>query len=175
MLTRQLRAFVACFIFSITIVPQVCAQNDTPSIFGHALKATLLDPTTYPAPALYYDATMRDWKTSQTFFRNGFFEQNARFTISGFPNDKPVSYEAGRNQILRDAMAVFAVSAAHNFGARLFEDALKQQYPDHRKAIAVIGWIERIGLSAYLSYRVSTPHYRQWKANQQLAAQLGIR
>jgi hypothetical protein len=30
-------------------------------------------------------------------------ERNSRFTISGFSFDTPVSYAAGRNQILRDA------------------------------------------------------------------------
>jgi hypothetical protein len=175
MLTRQLRSLVACVVLSLAIVPAVRAQESTPSTFGHALKLTLLDPTTYPAPALYYDSTMRDWNSSQPFFRNGFVEGNSRFTVSGLSGDTAISYAAGRQQIMKDAAALFGVSAIHNFSSHLLDQALKERYPEHRKLITVIGWAERIGASSYLSYRVSASHYQQWKRNEQLSAQLGLR
>src|SRR5690349_7740995 len=98
MLTRQLRSFVGCLVLSLMIAPAVRAQESTPSPFIHALKLTILDPTTYPAPALYYDATMRDWNSSQPFFRNGFVERNPRFTLSGVSGDTAISYGAGQQQ-----------------------------------------------------------------------------
>lgn len=175
MLARQLRTVVACLIVSIVSVPHVWAQDNTPSILGHAIKATVFDPTTYPAAVLYYDSTMKDWNTSQPFFRNGFVEHNARFTVSGLSNDTAVSYGVGRNQILKDAFAVMGVSALNNFTSSLIEGALKQQYPEHRKAVAVVSWMERIAASSFLSYHVASPHYRQWKRNQELVGQLGLR
>jgi hypothetical protein len=168
------RAAVICCALSLTAVSITSAQDEI-SLVGHALKATVLDATTYPAAVLHYDSTMRDWTSSQPLLRHGFVEQNPRFTLSGLSNDRPVSYGAGKNQILRDAFSVLAVTAAHNFGTRLIEDAMKARYPEHRKMVAVIGWIERIGLSSYISFRVSAAHYRQWKRNERLAAQLGIR
>jgi len=175
MLNQHLRAFASCVVLALAIVPHLHAQDVTPSsTIRRALKSTALDPTTYAASALYYDASIRDWNASQPFFRHGFVEQNSRFTISGFSFDTPVSYAAGRNQILRDTMAVFTVSALHNVSARLIEHALKDRYPEHRKAIAVIGWIERIGLSSGVSYYVAAPHYRQWKRSEELAARMGI-
>ena len=175
MLNQPLRAFAFCVVFSLAIVPQLPAQDVTPSsTVGRALKSTVLDPTTYAPSALYYDAAMRDWNASQPFFRHGFVEQNSRFTISGLSFDTPVSYAAGRNQILRDAIAVFTASALHNVSARFIEHALKDRYPEHRKAITVIGRIERIGLSSGVSYYVAAPHYRQWKRSKELAARMGI-
>ena len=168
------RVAVICCALSLTAVTITRAQDEGSSV-GHALKSTVIDPTTYPASILHYDSTMRDWKSSQPLLRHGFVEQNPRFTLSGLSNDRPVSYGAGKNQILRDAVSVLAVSAAHNFGTRLIEDAMKARYPEHSKMVAVIGWFERIGLSSYISYRVSAAHYRQWKRNERLAAQLGIR
>jgi hypothetical protein len=144
-------------------------------MLGGAFKATLLDPTTYAAPALYYDATMRDWNTSQPFFRAGYLEVNPRFTISGRSNDTPVSYTVGRNQILSDTLALLAISAAHNFTSQLLQRSAATVHPDHRKAVAVIGTIERIAVSSFISYHVAAPHYRQWRANQELMNQLGIR
>src|SRR5215510_14293311 len=68
------------------------------------LTRVVLDPTTYAPAALAYDSTMRDWRSSQTFFQHGFFESNARFTVSGLPNDVAVSYGAGQRIIRADAL-----------------------------------------------------------------------
>src|SRR5262249_33715572 len=58
--------------------------------FGSFVKDVTLDPTTYAPAIIAYDATVRDWNSSQPFFRNGFLEQNARFTVSGQANDTAV-------------------------------------------------------------------------------------
>ena len=85
---RQLRWFGSCLIVYALLVPCVAfAQEREPSPLGRVLKATFLDPTTYAPAVLTYDGTMRDWNTSQPFFRNGFLEQNARFTRSGRRSD----------------------------------------------------------------------------------------
>lgn len=176
MVTRQLRASASCLIVCLLFIPCVAsAQEREPSVFGRAIKATLLDPTTYPPAILTYDGTMRDWKTSQPFFHNGFVEQNARFTRSGRSNDTAVSYEVGRNQILRDSVSVLAVSAVHNFSTQLFEQALRDRYPEHRKMVTAIGWLERTAVASAMSYKLAAPHYRQWQRNQRMSTELGIR
>ena len=91
-----------------------------------------------------YDATMRDWKTSQPFFRNGFMEHNSRFTVSGRANDVPLSYGAGQRRILADAATDVGMSALNNFTGRVFERMLIERYPEHRKIVKAAGWIERI-------------------------------
>jgi hypothetical protein len=174
-MTRQLRTFAACVVLSLVCVPFARAQESTPSTFGRALKLTVLDPTTYAAPILYFDSTVRDWNTSQVFFRNGFVERNPRFTVSGLPGDPPLSYGAGRAQITKDAFAVLGVSAVHNFSSQMITQALQTRYPEHRKLIAVIGWAERIGVSSWMSYQVAMPHYRQTQRNQQMIATLGLK
>jgi hypothetical protein len=118
---------------------------------------------------------MRDWNTSQPFFRNGFVEQNARFTRSGRSGDIAVSYQAGRSQILRDSLSVLAVSAAHNFAAQLITQGLRTQNPEHRKLVTILGWIERSAVASAMSYALAGPHYRQARLNQQMIDQLGLR
>ena len=175
-MARQLRFFGSCLIVYALLVPCAAfAQERESSVIGSAIKATFLDPTTF-APAVFtYDGTMRDWNTSQPFFRNGFVEQNARFTRSGRPGDIAISYEAGRNQILRDSMSVLAVSAVHNFGTRLIEEGLRERFPEHRKLVTVLGWIERSAVASALSYGLAGPHYRQARLNQRMMNDLGLR
>ena len=176
MSTRQLRAIASCLTVYVLVVPRLAsAQDREPSFVGHALKLAVLDPTTYAPAVVVYDATMRDWNTSQPFFRNGFLEHNARFTVSGFSNDKPVSYGVGRSQILKDSMSVLAVSAVHNVGARLIEQGLRQRYPEHGRLITALGWVERGAVASLMSYELAGPHYQQWRQNQQLSGQLGLR
>jgi hypothetical protein len=176
MSTRQLRAIASCLLVCVLVVPCLAsAQDREPSAVGHAFKMTFIDPTTYVPAILTYDGTMRDWNTSQAFFRNGFVEHNARFTVSGFANDRAVSYDVGRNQIIRDSLSVFAVSAVHNFTTRLIEQGLRDRYPEHRTMVSAIGWIERAAVGSVMAYQLSGPHYRQWKQNQQLSGQLGLR
>ena len=182
MLTRQhfsLR-FIAVFVMIATLVltsaSLAFAQDEKPSsALADVVKGVVFDPTTYAPALLGYHSTMKDWNTSQPFFQNGFVEHNARFTVTGRPDDTAVSYTVGRNLILKDAAAAFGVAAAQNATSRLVERALMQRYPDHRKIVKTIGWIQRISMASVMSYHLSAGHYRQAQANAQRAAELGLR
>ena len=182
MLTRQhfsLRCFAAYTIVAVFILSKaqfVSAREDKKSsVFADAVKGVVLDPTTYAPALIGYDATMRDWKTSQPFFRDGFLEHNARFTVSGQPDDAAVSYSVGRNRIVKDAVATLGVTAAQNASSRLAERALSALYPDHRKLVKTIGWIQRISLASLMSYHLSASHYHQAHVNARRATELGLR
>ena len=88
MLTRRhFSQRVAAVAMMITLVlantPAASAQDDkSSSAFADVVKGVVLDPTTYAPALIGYDATMRDWNTSQPFFRNGFVEHNQRFTLT---------------------------------------------------------------------------------------------
>ena len=156
--------------------PFVSAQEDNrSSAFANVVKGVVVDPTTYAPALISYHATMKDWNTSQPFFQNGFVEHNARFTITGRPDDTPVSYTVGRTQIFKDAAAAFAVTAAQNATSRIVEQALLARYPEHRKAVKTIGWIQRITVASLMSYHLGVPHYRQAQLNVQRATALGLR
>jgi len=183
MVTRQqywLRGLATSAIITILLVTSTArlasAQEvDQPSAVADIVKGVVFDPTTYAPALISFDATMRDWNTSQPFFRNGYVERNARFTVSGLPNDTAVSYAVGRNQILKDTLATFGTSAVQNLSSRLVERALLAKYPDHRKMVKTIGWIQRIGVASFMSYQLSAAHYRQARDNAALARQLGYR
>jgi hypothetical protein len=182
MLTRQhfsLR-FMAVFVMIVTLVLTSAqfafAQDEKPSsAFADVVKGVVLDPTTYAPALIGYHSTMKDWNTSQPFFQNGFVEHNSRFTVTGRPDDTAVNYTVGRNQIFKDAATALGVAAAQNATSRLVERALLARYPDHRKAVKTIGWIQRISVASLMSYHLSAAHYRQAQANAQRAAELGLR
>src|SRR6478672_3681203 len=151
------------------------AQDRGPRSFTAAvIKGVVLDPTTYVPAVLAYDATMRDWRTSQPFFQHGFYERNARFTISGLPNDVAVSYGAGQRIIVADALESLKRSAVNNLAEQFIERVLVNKYPNHRKFIRGVGWAQRISFASFKAYRLSAPHYRQAGQNQRLAEQLGF-
>src|SRR5580765_5379810 len=174
MLTRQhspLR-LVATLGMILTLVlagaPYASAQDEKrSSAFADVVKGVVLDPTTYAPALIGYDATMRDWNTSQPFFRNGFVEHNQRFTVTGQPDDTALNYMVGRNQIFKDAVTAFGVTAAQNATSRLVERALLQKYPNHRKVVKSIGWIQRASIASLMSYHLAAPHYRQAQINAQ--------
>jgi hypothetical protein len=182
MLARQhfsLRV-IAMLIMTITLVltsaPFASAQDEKPSsVVGNVIKGVVFDPTTYAPAIIGYHSTMKDWNTSQPFFKNGYVEHNARFTVSGRSDDTAVSYGEGRDRILRDAMTALTVAAAQNATSRLIEQALLARYPDHRKAVKAVGWIQRIAVGSLMSYHLSASHYRQARINAQRSAELGLR
>ncbi len=150
------------------------ASSERPWSFWRATRQVAFDPTTYAPAVTSYVATKLDWDTSQVFFRNGYVEGNPRFTISGNPNDVPLSYRMGQRKILSDTLTTLGGSMANNFITRTIEQALLERYPDHPRLVHTIGWIERVGFSGYWSYRLSATHFRQWKANERMAAQNGL-
>ena len=163
----------------LTIAAPVCAQNPESAgdnnSFWNISKSVLLDPTTYVPAGISYTATRLDWNTSQPFFARGYIERNPRFTLTGQPNDVPLSFADGNKRILTDTLMVMQMSAVHNLGVQSLERMLIAKNPEHRKLIKTIGWIERIAVSSYWSYRLSEQHWAQWRENQQLASSLNIR
>jgi hypothetical protein len=160
-----------------TLVPvPASAQEDQPSLpVVDIAKRVLLDPTTYAPAVIAYDATMRDWNSSQPFFRNGYLEHNPRFTISGRSNDVPLSYDDGHKRILKDALFHLQLAAAHYTVENIVERVLVERFPNKRKLWRVLGWIERGAYASYASYVLSEQHYRQWKHNERLAKEMGFR
>lgn len=164
-------AIIWCALPSLAI-----AQETDQSSFTHdVIKRVVFDPTTYAPATLGYVATMRDWNSSQPFFNNGWVERNAHFTLSGLPNDRPIGYTEGRNQILRDAFANLQISLVNNATNAVIERLLIAQHPEHRRLWQTLGWVERIAFGSYLSYQLSADHFRQATLNEQAARQMGLR
>ena len=137
-------------------------------------KSVLFDPTTYAPATLSYTSQRMDWNTSQALFKAGWMEHNARFTVSGRPDDTPLGFDAGNRQIRRMALAHLQESVVNNLSAQIFERSLTQKYPDHRKLLKTLSWVERISFSAYVGYLASVDHFRQAQRNQQMAREYGL-
>jgi hypothetical protein len=150
-------------------------DTEQPSFAVDVIKHVAFDPTTYAPAALGYISTVRDWNSSQPFFNAGWVERNPRFTISGFPNDRPIAYDEGRGLILRDALTNLQFSIVNNVTNRILERLLIEQHPEHRRLWKTLGWIERIGYGSYLSYQLSADHFQQALVNEQRARDLGYR
>ena len=151
------------------------APPEQPSLLGGTVKATLLDPTTYAPSAVLYQSMLLDWKSSQPFFAHGFVEANARYTTTGLPHSTPLSYAAGKRQILKDSLVILPGMIANNALSHLMERRLIESHPEHRKLFRVLGVVQRVSLSALISYRLSAGHFQQWQKNQQMASQFGYR
>jgi hypothetical protein len=154
----------------------LAAQDEQrPSFLVDLAKSVTFDPTTYAPGIISYHAAMRDWDTSQPLFRHGYLELNPRFTVSGLRADAPVSYDAGRRIILKDALVRIQVSAIHNVTSRSLERFLLERYPERRKLIRILGWIERTAFASYMAYELSVHHHRQARENERLATANGFR
>ena len=152
------------------------AQGETDSsLFWDVTKSVVFDPTTYAPAALAYTSMKMDWESSQPLFRNGWVEQNHRFTVTGRPNDAPISFADGNRKIRQMALLHLQESVINNVAANLFERVLAEKYPQHRKLFKTLSWVERIAFSGYMSYLASANHFKQAERNQQLAAQYGYR
>ena len=152
------------------------AQSETDSnIFWDVTKAVVFDPTTYAPATLSYTSMKMDWSSSQTLFRHGWVEQNHRFTVSGRPNDVPLSYGDGNKKIRQMALLHLQESIINNAAANVFERVLANKYPQHRKLFKVLSWVERVAFASYVSYAASANHFKQTEKNRQLAAQYGYK
>ena len=173
-----MRGITRWFILSIMILTPAAAsaQNENDSnFFWDVTKAVVFDPTTYVPATLTYTSMRMDWDTSQTLFRNGWVEQNHRFTMSGRPNDIPVSYADGNKRIRQMALLHLQESVINNAATHIFERVLSEKYPQHRKMFKVLSWVERIAFASYVSYMASSNHFKQAERNRQLAVQYGYR
>jgi hypothetical protein len=162
-------------LWMMILTPAIAsAQSDTDSnVVWDVTKAVIFDPTTYAPAVMSYTSMKMDWDSSQTLFRNGWVEQNHRFTISGRPNDLPVSYAEGNRRIRHMAFLHLQESLINNVAANVFERVLADKYPQHRKVFKVLSWVERIAFASYVSYVASEGHFRQTGRNRQLAIQFG--
>lgn len=173
-----MRAMTRWFLLTIMILtPAVAsAQADTDSnLFWDVTKAVVLDPTTYAPATLSYTSMKLDWNSSQPLFRNGWVEQNQRFTLSGRSNDVPVSFVDGNKQIRNMALMHLQESIVNNAAANIFERVLANKYPQHRTLFKILSWSERIAFASYVSYYASAQHFKQAERNRQLALQFGYR
>ena len=171
-----MRVMKRLMLLSILILTPtiVSAQSETDTnLFWDVTKAVVLDPTTYAPAALSYTAMRLDWNSSQPLFQNGWVEQNHRFTISGRPNDLPISYADGNRKIRNMALLHLQESVVNNAATNLFERVLAERYPQHRKLFKVLSWVERIAFASYVSYAASANHFKQAGRNRQMAIQFG--
>jgi len=167
---------VAALVLWSTV--SVSAQTQEPPAAPFVMdivKGVALDPTTYAPGVITYGAMRLDWDSSQVFFRNGYVEQNAGYTVSGVSNSASISRRAGNRRIAGDSVRVLQASLVHNVTARIIERGLKGRYPNRRKLIRVLGTIERIAAASYLSYVMSAVHFRQWRKNEQDARRLELK
>lgn len=162
---------------TLILTPTIAtAQSETnSSLFWDVAKSVAFDPTTYAPATLSYTSMKMDWNSAQPLFRNGWVEQNHRFTVTGRQNDKPVNYGDGNKKIRQMALMHLQESVINNVAASVFERVLPEKYPQHRKLFKTLSWIERIAFSSYVSYLASANHFKQADRNQQLAMQHGIR
>src|SRR5262245_52162593 len=173
-----MRAMKRLLILSMMILTPTIASAQAESdsnVFWDVTKAVVFDPTTYVPATLSYTSMKLDWDSSQTLFRNGWVEQNRLFTVSGRPNDIPLSFDQGNRKIRNMALLHLQESVVNNAAANLFERVLAEKYPQHRKMFKVLSWAERIAFASYVSYAVSANHFRQAERNRQLAVQYGYR
>ena len=173
-----MRATTRLLLLTLMVVtPAIAsAQSETDSnIFWDVTKAVIFDPTTYAPATLSYTSMKMDWDSSQTLFRNGWVEQNHRFTVSGRPHDIPVSFGDGNKRIRHMALLHLQESIINNTATNLFERVLADKYPQHRKLFKVLSWVERVAFASYVSYAASANHFKQTERNRQLAVQYGYK
>lgn len=173
-LARAVTIGAAILLAGRPSVAQEPQQADAgPSYVGQIVKKTLLDPTSYAPATFLYISSRLDWASSQQFFQNGSLENNERYTISGLPFDVPLSETHGKEQILKDTLAILPISFANNALSVVLQRALTRMDPEHRKRWATLAWIERVVFASTLSYQLSARHFQQWRQNERIAAQLG--
>ncbi len=174
---KKPRAALCGLLMSFVLMaPYAASAQDQPrsNVALDIAKAVVFDPTTYTPAVLSYTSQRMDWKTSQPLFANGWYEHNERFTISGRPDDRPISFEAGNRQIMRTALLHLQESVVNNATTQIFERVLAEKYPNHRRLFKTLGWVERIGFASYVSYLASADHFKQSQRNVELARAHGF-
>jgi hypothetical protein len=152
------------------------AQTKEPSPSVSAIINTVArDPVTYAPVALKYVAMRLDWESSQIFFQHGFVEHNARYTVSGLEDDVAVSHGTGHRRLAMDSLRLFARTVPQNLAERATETLLIRRFPQHRKLFLVAGQAARIAGASYVAYSWSRPNIGQWRRNERLAAQMGLK
>ena len=170
------RFILAAMIAALILVPTIAsAQTEGSSPFWNITKSVVFDPTTYAPASLFYTSTKMDWNSSQPLFRNGWIEQNHDFTVTGRPNDTPMSFADGNRKIRQMALHHLTESIINNAATNIFEGVLSAKYPQHRKLFKTLSWVERIAFASAVSYAASANHFEQAQRNRELARQHGYR
>ena len=156
-------AFLAALLVALAVAPGR-AQSLTEHAHSVALDV-LKDPTTYlPALASELGKTL-DWNSSQRFFAAGYVEDNAFYTVSGLPHDRPVSRGTGHRINFEVSLQVLASSAANNALVGVASRALTARWPEHKRLIRVAAVVERIAFAFGTGYVNSAKNFRQWQKN----------
>ena len=163
---------VAAFVV-LASQPFPAAAQDWPGPVSDVFRQVVFDPTTYAPAVVSFTAERLDWKSSQVFFQHGYVEHNPQFTISGRPDDLPISYGAGNRRITANALGDLAASVINNVSCRVVERVLIARFPKRRGLVRALGWVERISFAASLATIQSSRHFRQWRENERLAGELG--
>ena len=71
-------------------------------------------------------------------------------------------------------MAHLQESVVNNLSSQIFERLLAQKYPEHRKLLKTLSWVERISYSSYVGYLASADHFKQVQKNQAMTREYGI-
>ena len=150
---KRLLPFFAVFV--------LCAQT----LFAQSLAMDIVtDPTTYIPMATFYTGERLDWNSSQPHFARGGVEVNARFTQSGLPYSRPLSYGDGNRLIVRDTLQIGALSAANNLVMHLIERRMAAT-PEQHAAWKRLSRVERITVASALAFGLSSAHFQQWRSN----------
>lgn len=173
--TNPRAALCGLLVSLVMLSPSAAVAQEQPrsNVALDVVKGVVFDPTTYTPAILSYTSQRMDWNTSQPLFERGWLEHNQRFTISGRPDDRPISFEAGNRQIMRTAFLHLQESVVNNATTQIFERVLAEKYPNHRRLFKTLGWAERIGFASYVSYLASIDHFKQSQRNVELARQHG--
>ena len=159
----------------LSLAPTSAHADDWPSASWSIFTQVVSDPTTFAPAITSYTAERLDWKSSQLFFQQGYLEHNAQFTLSGYPDDVPISYSAGKQVILKNSLEDLGASLVNNVAARIVERTLVARHPKREKLIRTLGWVERISFAVSLASVQSANHFRQWRENATRARELGYR
>ena len=159
---------------ALAFMPSITGAQGEPRPFAWDLaRGVLIDPTTYVPAVLSYESQRMDWKTSQVLFERGWMEANPGLTVSGRPNDVPLSNQAGGRLMRKETLSWFGQSLINNTAVGIFERVLVARNPKHRKLIHALSWAERISFASYTAYLASVEHFRQAGKNRQLARAYG--
>ena len=58
---------------------------------------------------------------------------------------------------------------------QVFDRVLIDRFPERRKLVRTLGWIERSAFASFMAYHLSAQHYQQAAANQAYAQQMGFK
>lgn len=163
-----------CLVLLVGLSQEVMAQNRISGFVKGIAKDVLKDPTTYGALGASLLGKKLDWDSSQIFFEHGHGEMNPNYAVSG-PGSKAISHAAGNRKLVVESLLNFQLSIGNNAAVSAAERLLLKKYPEHRKLVKTIGWVEKVTANGYIGYHFSNRNFRQWRINESRARQLGYK